>query len=76
MTSFHIHVVNSDFEASNHVNAPDLDHARTAGLKAALEVGAEELCSGIPFFGAKIRLEVDGEVTERMVIAMGASRLR
>jgi hypothetical protein len=74
MPSFHVHVVNTEFESSNQIDVPDLDHARAAGLKAALEVGADELCSGTPFFGAEVRLEM--EVKERMVIAMGASRLR
>jgi hypothetical protein len=76
MPSFHIHVVNTEYESSNQIDVPDLDHARAGGLKAALEVGAEELCGGAPFFGAEVRLEMDGEVKERMVIAMGTSRLR
>ena len=76
MATFSIRVVNSDFETCNDVEAPDLEHARAHGLRAALGIGSDELCKGTQFFGAEIRVEIDGEVQQRLVLAMGASPLQ
>lgn len=76
MPTFHIRVVNREFEASNSVEVPDIDGARTYGLRAALQIGTDEVCRGISFFGAEVRVERDGEVQERMMVGIGASPLK
>ena len=73
---FNIRVVNCDFESSNEVDLPDSEHARNHALRAALGIGTDELCKGIPFFGAEIRIEHHGQAPERIMVAMGASPLK
>jgi len=76
MPTYHIRVVNSDFESSNEVDTTDLDAARNKGLRAALEIGADEMCKGVPFFGAEVRVEIDGELKQRFLVGMGQSLLK
>ena len=73
---FRVCVVNRNFQACNDIDAADLEGARTEGVRAALAIGADEICAGIPFFGAEIRVDLDGEVKDRTVIAMGSSPLQ
>ena len=56
MPNFQILVVNSDFTARNEIEAKDVDAARRHGLRAALEIGTDELCKGsTPVFGAEVK---------------------
>jgi hypothetical protein len=73
---FHVLIINGDFHSAYEADADDLEAARTQGLKGALEIGTEEVCNGTSFFGAEVRIESDGEVCERMLIAIGASPLK
>lgn len=76
MPTFNIHTVNSTFASEDSINAPSLQHARTKALKGALAIGADEICKGIPFFGAEIRIQDGDKILERMVVAIGTSSLQ
>jgi hypothetical protein len=76
MRSFSIHIVNSDLESSNTMDAGNAESARSAALKGALEIGAGEVCKGIPFFGAEISIKDGDEVVERLMVAIGTSNLK
>jgi hypothetical protein len=75
MPSFHIHIVNSDFAASDELDASSFDDARSQALKATLQIGTDEMCKGIPFFGAEVRIEANGELRQRFLVSMGQSPL-
>ena len=74
--TFHLRVVNSDFESVDEIEASDFDQAKRKALRAALQIGVDEVCNGSPFFGAEIRLEVDGDLRERFVVGIGQSPLK
>ena len=76
MPMFHIHVVNSDFESSNELNASTHDEAVSHALRAALQIGVDEVCKGTPFFGAEVRVEFNGDLKERFMVGMGQSPLK
>jgi hypothetical protein len=76
MPNFQIHIVNSDYECCNEANVSNLGAARRQALRAALQIGTEEVCQGSPFFGAEIRVELDGELRERFVVSIGQSSLQ
>ena len=61
MPSYQIQVVNSKYEACNESDASNFDGARKQALRAALQIGTEEVCNGTPFFGAEVQVERDGE---------------
>lgn len=76
MPVFRIHVVNSDFEAGDDIDAPEFEAAKRLALRSALTIGADEICNGKPFFGAEVRVELDGELKERFLIGIGQSPLK
>ena len=77
MPAYQIHVVNSDFEARNQVDARDFEEARQQGLRAALEIGTDELCKGTTaLFGAQISVESEGELMERFMVVVAQSPLK
>lgn len=74
--TFHISVVNSDFDASEELDSATFEDARRNALRAALQIGTDELCNGTPFFGAEIRIELDGELKQRFLVSIGQSPLK
>lgn len=76
MPMFHIHVVNSDFEAGDEIDAPEFEAAKRQALRSALTIGADEICKGKAFFGAEVRVALDGELKERFLIGIGQSPLK
>ena len=49
------------------------EEARCEAVKAALQIGAEEVIKGKPFFGAEAIVEHDNQVVERFVVSIGVS---
>ena len=76
MAKFQIHVVNSDFTTHNEIDADAIGDAVSLALRAALEIGTEDVCKGVPFFGAEVRVQIDGETKERFLVSMGHSTLQ
>jgi hypothetical protein len=75
MPKYRISIVNKDFRASDEHELPSHDAAVKEALKGALQIGVDEVCDGAQFFGAEVGIECDGDVFERLVIAIGASPL-
>ena len=76
MPTFQIRVSNTDYDNSNEIDRSSAQEARAEALKSALQIGVEEVCNGTPFFGAEVRVESDGKVHDRLVVAIGVSPLR
>ncbi|HEY4071187.1 MAG TPA: hypothetical protein VGM04_06490 [Sphingomicrobium sp.] len=76
MATFHIHVINSEFESRNEMAATSMEEARRQALRSALQIGIDEVCNGSHFFGAEVRVEVDGHLKERFMVGMGQSPLK
>jgi hypothetical protein len=76
MPTFQIRVINTDYDNSNEIDRPSAQEARAEALKSALQIGVEEVCNGTPFFGAEVRVESEGKVQDRLVVAIGVSPLR
>ncbi len=75
MPDFRMHIVNEDFEASDKFEAADLDAARLAALKSALDIGLDEVIKGKKLFAAEVRVEGDGQTLKRFIATVGASPL-
>jgi len=76
MPTFQIRVINTDYDNSNEIDRSSAEEARAEALKSALQIGVEEVCNGTPFFGAEVRVESEGKVQDRLVVAIGVTRLR
>lgn len=75
MATFTIRVVNEDFSSSNEHETDSPDDARVQALKAALEIGADEVLSGKHFFAAEVKVETANQTVGRFVVSVGASPL-
>jgi hypothetical protein len=76
MPTSRIRITNKDFESSCDANATTPEAVREEALRAALQIGADEVSGGKQFFGAEITIENEHEPPERLIIAIGASPLR
>jgi len=75
MPKFHIRVVDSEYQSSNEADVSDIEAARLEALRAALQIGTEAVCNGTHYFGAEIRVELEGELKERFLVSIGQSSL-
>lgn len=75
MASFQIYIVNSDFACCNDIEAHGPDEAREQALRGALAIGTDEICKGNAYFGAEVRIELDGDTKDRFLVSIGQSRL-
>ena len=76
MPPFRISVVDDGRSASDEHELSTAEEARCEAIKAALQIGAEEVIDGKPFFGAEAIVEQDGQVVGRFVVSIGVSPLR
>jgi hypothetical protein len=76
MPVFQVHITNNDYESGTDVERDTRDEVRNDAILSAIQIGADEISTGSPFFGAEVRIESGGEVLERMVVAVGISQLR
>lgn len=76
MPTYRISIVNTDFTATEDIEAADANAARRQALRGALNIGTDEVCDGTSFFGAEITIQADGAAPERLMLAIGTSSLR
>ena len=76
MPPYRIIVVNRTFTANEDIDAPSPEAARIEALRGALGIGTDEICNGKMFFGAEIRIQVDGGPPERLMVAIGSTPLQ
>jgi hypothetical protein len=73
---FQIRITNSSFDDCSESDLADAAVARAEGLRAALQIGAEEICRGSSFFAAEAQVERDGEILDRFIVSIGTAPLR
>lgn len=75
MPTFQISIVNETFASSNDHEMHSLDDASAEALKAALQIGSDEVAGGKQFFAAEVKVETSNELVGRFVVSIGASPL-
>jgi hypothetical protein len=75
MATFRISVINEDFSSTNEHDTDSADDAKAEALKAALQMGADEVIGGKQFFAAVVKVETADRTIERFVVSIGASPL-
>jgi hypothetical protein len=73
---FRITVTNRTFTACDDHDLPSFDAARMQGIKAALDIGSDEVASGNPFFAAEVMVAEGDETLGRFVVSVGASSIQ
>ena len=75
MATFTISVINEDFSTSNDHETHSADDAKEQALKAALQIGTDEVLAGKQFFAAEVKVETADQTVGRFVVSVGASPL-
>ena len=76
MPSFNVTVLNEHFVSKEKLQAADEPSALEAAIKSALDIAAEQVSAGKPFFGAEVTLARGEERLSRMVVSVGAAPLK
>jgi len=75
MPRYRIRIVNSDFDADEEQDYPDLDAAKYAAMKGALEIGTDQVLLGESFYGAEVRVEERDVLRARFMVSLGSTPL-
>jgi len=76
MPAYRVTIVNEHFSQDGEHEAADVRAAWQKAIRAAIEIAADQVSHGDPFFGAEVRLEEGNKQIGRYVISVGASPLK
>ena len=74
MPRYVITLINDEFASTTEQELVDASAAGQQAIKGALDVGVDQVMKGKSFFGAEV-VVTDGEMRERFVVSVAASRL-
>jgi hypothetical protein len=75
MDQYRIHMINSDFESSEEATFASVDAALEAGVRSASDVARDLIAKGETNSAIEIRLERDGQVIARRILAYSIASL-
>ena len=75
MPLYHIRLINSEFVSSADADHESIDEALRGGIDSAIDVARDALTKGEASVAVEIRLEEQGIVVARRVLALGVSEL-
>ena len=76
MATYRISVINEHFSSSDEHECDDVVKAWQQALRGAIEIAAEQVSHGNPFFGAEVTVEEGNKQIGRYVVAVGATPLK
>jgi len=76
MPTYRVSIINEHFSQDGQHEAPDTVTAWKKAIKATIEIAADQVSHGNPFFGAEVRLEDGDKQIGRYVVSVGATPLK
>ena len=76
MPLYRISVINSDFNAEESHELDDAESAWRYSLKAAFEIGFDEIMRGAKFYGAEVRIHHEDALLNRFMVSAGTTPLQ
>jgi len=76
MPTYRVSIINEHFSQDGEQEAPDVVTAWQKALRATIEIAADEVSHGNPFFGAEVKLEEGNKQIGRYVVSVGATPLK
>lgn len=76
MPTFRITVINQHFRACDDHDLESLAAATREGVRAALQIGTDEVANGKPFFGAEVRVAEGETICGKFVVSVGMSPIQ
>jgi hypothetical protein len=71
-----VSIVNEHFSQSGEHDAPDVVTAWQSAIRSAIDIAADQVSHGNPFFGAEVTLEEGNKQVGRYVVSVGATPLK
>lgn len=75
MPTYRVTIVNEHFSQEGEQEAADNIDAWKKAIASAIEIAADQVSHGNPFFGAEVLLESGDEQIGRYVVSVGATPL-
>jgi hypothetical protein len=76
MANYNLSIVNGHFKSVAVLKADDENRAWQEAIKAAVQIGADQVSHGNPFFGAEVSLKEGERLVGRYVVSVGAVPLK
>jgi hypothetical protein len=76
MAIYNLSIVNGHFSSAADLNAEDENRAWQEAIRAAVQIGADQVSHGNPFFGAEVSLKEGKKLVGRYVVSVGAVPLK
>jgi hypothetical protein len=76
MSTYHINIVNEHFAQDGELEAQDAVTAWQKAIRSAIEIAADQVSHGNPFFGAEVTLQEGNKLIGRYVVSVGATPLK
>ena len=76
MPTYRVTIINEHFAQSGEQEAADNIDAWKKAIGSAIEIAADQVSHGNPFFGAEVLLENGDEQIGRYVVSVGATALK
>lgn len=75
MPPFRVSILNENFTASYDYELSLAEDARREAMKAALQIGIDEIMNGKSLFGAEAKVERGDKLVERFIVSIGVAPL-
>ena len=76
MPNYRLSIINEHFSQEGEHEATDVVAAWQKAISAAIEIAADQVSHGNPFFGAEVKLEEGNKQIGRYVVSVGATPLK
>jgi len=76
MPTYRVSIVNEHFSQDGEHEAADVVTAWQSAIRAAIEIAADQVSHGAPFFGAEVTLDEGNKQIGRYVVSVGATPLK
>ena len=76
MPKYQINIVNEHFVQDGELEARDVVSAWKKAIKSAIEIAADQVSHGSPFFGAEVILQEGNKQIGRYVVSVGSTPLK
>jgi hypothetical protein len=76
MPTYHLTIVNEHFSSSEEQESSDVVKAWQKAIRSAVQIAADQVSHGNPFFGAEVTLNEGNKRIGRYVVSVGAMPLK
>jgi hypothetical protein len=76
MPTYRVTIINEHFSQEGEQESPNAVEAWKKALASTIEIAADQVAHGNPFFGAEVKIEEGNKLVGRYVVSVGATPLK